>query len=152
MKRNADMECKAVVGRIGKTGNALTILMLSICSGVAIADAPTESEWLAWPNFCKAGFLSSYWAKEVGSYSGQLSNEQVANFQRVQEQTVGIPGIHHFCMGMTYTNRAKAMGANSKVGYLLGRAINEIHYSLSKMNSSAPKYSLVTAYYGCGLS
>ncbi|MFZ4535415.1 tetratricopeptide repeat protein [Propionivibrio sp.] len=136
----------------GIVRRALTFLICFFgASGAANAVGPTEYEWLAWPDFCKAGFVGSSWSPAVSSFKGKMSDAQATNLRSIQETTVGIPGVHHFCMGMTYTNRAKTMGRNQNVRETLGNAINELEYSFSRMTPAAPRYSLVTAYYGTAL-
>jgi len=126
-------------------------LCLLFCSGSAVAAANfTEAEWIAWPSYCKAGFLASDWSR--GSpYHGRMPEGQVRSLRQNHDVTVGIPGVHHFCIGMIYTNRAKNMSAGPKLIETLRNAINEIEYSYSRMSPAAPKFSLVTAYYGTAL-
>ena len=131
-------------------------MVLAFCAGVSIsltAHASTtlsEMEWLGWPDFCKAGYLASDWSR--GSpFQGRMPPSQVSQIRRTHDSAVGIPGVHHFCVGMLYTNRAKTMTRGSKRDETLRNAISEIEYSFSRAAPSAPMYSLITAYYGTAL-
>ena len=119
---------------------------------VSFALEPTEAEWQTWPPFCKAGFLASQWGKDSATFRGRMPAEQVASYRRNHDSTVGIPGVHHFCMGMVDTNRARTMPKQSNSRReTLDRAVSGIYYSFKDMTTAAPRYSLVTAHYGTAL-
>lgn len=141
-------------GDCSKAGIARTVLAL--CAGASISlsaygsTTPTEMEWLGWPDFCKAGYLASDWSR--GSpFQGRMPPAQVSQIRRMHDSAVGIPGVHHFCVGMLYTNRAKNMASGSKRNETLRNAVSEIEYSFSRAAPSASMYSLITAYYGTAL-
>ncbi|WP_435749595.1 tetratricopeptide repeat protein [Thauera sp. AutoDN2] len=131
-------------------------VVLALCAGASISlsahgsTTPTEMEWLGWPDFCKAGYLASGWGGGSG-FQGRMPHSQVESLRRQFEITVGIPGVHHFCVGMLYVNRAKAMPSGNKRTETLRSAVSEIDYSFSRATPSAPMYSLITAYYGTAL-
>ena len=129
----------------------LVVLVLMATSSFSVAAVNiSEAEWLTWPAFCKAGFLASDWSR--GSpFAGKMSEAQVRSIRSTHEMSNGIPGVHHFCIGMVYINRAKVSKTNPKNPELLRNAINDIEYSFSRISPGAPKYSLVTAHYGTAL-
>lgn len=112
--------------------------------------AVMEAEWLAWPDFCKAGYLISDWA--TGSpYTGRLSAAELSRYRGTQIYLNGISGIHHFCVGMLYVNRARALSEKSRRKSELERAVNEFKYSFERTQSNSVQYSLLTAFYGTAL-
>lgn len=137
------MNCQFLLATKDVRKKIALVLCLLFFSNWTKAVEPTEVEWHSWPDFCKAAFLGSQWA-QGSPYLGRMAEAQV-NSLRV---STGIPGPHHFCVGMLYINRARSKGQNSNTAFNLGRAIDEINYSFSRMTSESARYSLVTAYYG----
>ncbi len=103
----------------------------------------TELEWASWPDFCKSAFIASGWAGQT-PFAGRLTRQQV----ELMRFDHGIPGTHHFCIGMVFVERAKRQGNTPNAQGLLSRAINEIEYSHRQMTPKAPLYSMVAAYLG----
>ncbi len=126
-----------------------TLVGVAACSGSAFAVDISESEWNTWPPYCKAGFLASEWSSE-SPFIGRMSPAQFRSI-RSANASIGIPGLHHFCVGMVYINRAKNQGSTPKGRETLRNAVREIQYSFARIDTKAPKYSLVTAYYGTAL-
>lgn len=62
-----------------------------------------------------------------------------------------IAGVHHFCVGMVELNRASGTTDRKKRSNHLNRSLKEIAYSYDRIDSGAPRYSLVAAYYGKAL-
>lgn len=104
----------------------------------------TETEWNAWPPYCKAGFLAAGWGH--GPFEGRMSRSAI--MEASKDNT--IPGRHHFCIGLVAINRSAAKRGN-EAKHLMKTAASEIHYSYSKMEADNPKFSLVSAYYGKAL-
>lgn len=131
-------------------------VMFATCAGLLMSlnaygsTTPSEMEWLGWPDFCRAGFLSSGWGAGSG-FQGRMSPSQIEDMNRRFEVSVGIPGVHHFCVGMLYLNRSKTMPAGSKRTEVLRDAVSEVDYSFSRASPTVPMYSLITAYYGSAL-
>lgn len=111
---------------------------------------PTEIEWLTWPDFCKAGFLASDWSAN-SPFKGRIPQDQLRSMNPSEGGGSGIPGVHHFCGAMLYLNRAKSARNPTEKNNLAKSAVVEIEYSYSRMRTTAPMYSLVTAYYGTAL-
>lgn len=132
-----------------KTPLAMLCCLVLFSPHAAAIDQPTEAEWLSWPEFCRSGFLGSQWGKD--SRFRDRNTEATAASLRMQKTTVGIPGVHHFCLGMIHVNRAKSALSGESSRALAKQAIDDIEYSFSRMTAAAPRYSLVTAYYGMAL-
>lgn len=130
-------------------------MIVALCvSSNAFADTliePTEAEWNAWPDFCKAAYT-------IGSYSqgsrfrGRMPASQVESIMTNYLQTVGIQGGQHFCIGMAFVDRARYAGAKrTEAKNILVNAIDEFSYSYTHTKEDAPKYSLLVSYYGTAL-
>lgn len=134
------------ISRSAHTALALITLLTFNISAYG-STTPSEAEWLSWPDFCKAGYLSSDWSG--GSpFQGRLPQAELNRLRQHNETAVGIPGIHHFCVGMLYINRAKALPTGKARSDNLDRAVGEIEYSFSRASPTIPMYSLLAAYYG----
>ena len=104
----------------------------------------TESEFDAWPSFCKTGFLDS----EFGARS--RFRARLSQSARAATPNKAIPGGHHFCIGLVAINRSTSK-SKDKAKDLMRTAANEIGYSYSRMSLENPDFSLVSAYYGKAL-
>lgn len=107
----------------------------------------TEIEWAAWPDYCKAGFLSSAWS--AGSkFLSQASRDWATQVNKNSFEQLGIGGVHHFCVGMVYVNRGRRKTEKNRTASDLKMAIDEINYTVSHTEKSSPSYSLIHAYLG----
>ena len=111
---------------------------------VAAESALTAVEWSTLPDYCKAAMLKSAYRHIVPP-----SNKLTASWAHSVQNTYGIPGAHHFCMGIVLLDRAKKGGASYR------EVISELTYSHSEMNSSQSGYPyathyVATAYYRSG--
>jgi len=123
----------------------LTLSLLFVQNSLAFRGSDlTELEWNSWPDYCKAGFATSGWRKNT-PYSKRVDSNWARKYNTTYSEINGIPGIHHFCVGMTFINRARA---NPKKKQLLEYAISDIQYSFQRMKPTALKYSTVAAYLG----
>ena len=147
--KSVKAEHRTVIGCATSTISAV-VLSIFLVAPAWSQTAVSEAEWLAWPHSCKAGYLLSDWS--LGSpYTGRLSGAEVARYREAHGSVSGISGIHHFCVGMLYVNRARAMSDKARRKGELERAVNELEYWYSRTQSNAAQYSLLTAYYGTAL-
>jgi len=115
---------------------ALAAAALGALSAPAVAESPlTAVEWSTLPDYCKAAMLKSAYRHIVPS-----SNRLTPTWAFSVPNTYGVPGAHHFCMGMVLLDRAKKRQASYR------DALNELTYSHVEMDSSQPGYPYVTHY------
>lgn len=111
----------------------------------------TESEWQAWPSWCKAVFLASEWARS-SIFQGRLSGAAIKAERESFMASYGVHGPHHLCLAIIYINRSRSMsneaGEFSPRRNLIKKAINELSYSEQRTPKSAPGISLLNAYRG----
>lgn len=128
------------------------VCLMAICLGHGIGYAAQgkdlrAAEWASWPDYCKVAFLSSGWS-ENSPYAAPQLKGWAAQLRSSLLEPMRIPGPHHFCVGMIYVNRARNATANQRSTGDLRMALDEINYSLSRMEKSSPSYSLIMAYFG----
>ncbi len=128
----------------------VALVCVQISSAANAVTQISEAEWLAWPLFCKAAYLGSDYGGR-SSFVGRVPIAQLDSILSSFGTTYGVPGAHHFCVGLIYVNRAKTRVSDPKRAETIQNAITEIKYSHGQMNPAAPKYSLVAAYYGTAL-
>ena len=128
----------------------LLTLSLSVLMSIAVRPAQADEaisavEFMVLPEFCRSALAGSSYAAGVPFDYG--SRRGVAAPQGGNSTLgVGIPGGHHFCMGLVYLNRA-GRGTN---GAYAG-AVQEFTYSQTRMEMDSPSYSYVNAYLGRAL-
>jgi tetratricopeptide (TPR) repeat protein len=67
---------------------------------------PTDSEWLAWPDYCRARYVVSG-AGTGSEFTSRISSATVVQ----QEANVGVEAwywLHHYCAALVYLSRAAA--------------------------------------------
>lgn len=132
------------------TRRILFVFLFFSISGSSLAGSPgsdiTQIEWNAWPDYCKAAFVVSAWAKHT-PLSRSRSRSWATDFRKDHYIVNGIRGAHHFCLGMTYVNRVRSASKTER-DYLLLEAQALITYSFGSMDGTEPMYSTVTAYLG----
>jgi tetratricopeptide (TPR) repeat protein len=101
----------------------------------------SETEWQAWPDYCKAAYLNTDWSQQ-SPFLGRLSRDQITSILR----TTTIDGAHHFCIGLIAIGRTRGK-TPSVVKPLMKTAVSEINYSRSRMPLTNPQFSFVSAYY-----
>ncbi len=101
----------------------------------------TPVEWVAMPVFCKVAFQKSAYVRYIpADYRFQREA-----YGKHDLSTHGIPGAHHFCMGMVELNRAKRGNGSYE------KAVEDFAYSQGDMEPNAPMFSYVNAYLGRAL-
>jgi|GEM_PF-1933360 len=99
-------------------------------------------EWSALPDFCKTSFMSSSYAYLAPQ---EAREQKKLILQSAGSVNHGIPGAHHFCMGLVKLDRARR-GIGSYDG-----AVGELSYSAYDMEPDAPAFSFVRANLGTAL-
>lgn len=150
-------QCEDATNMISRTIRIIKrlgmIMALSVCTNV-YADRliePTDVEWNAWPEYCKAAYLNGSYS-EGSRFRGRMPAGQVDQILANYMQTVGIQGGQHFCIGMVFVDRARRAGVKTpEAKNNLASAIDEFKYSYPNTKEDAPRYSLYASYYGTAL-
>jgi tetratricopeptide (TPR) repeat protein len=115
---------------------AILVLAFSCQAAFAFDFVPTDSEWVSWPTYCRARYLSlpngnsSKWAGSMSQAEIELAKQQIgeAMFDRVQ----------HYCAGSAWLIRAKYEPDERKRKYCYQTAIVEANYTFSRSSISDP--------------
>jgi len=103
----------------------VVLSLFAICvSNVAHAFSfyPTQSEWAAWPEFCKARYVTLP-VGAASEYSDLVSPEVIAKWDGVLGTC--FKHVHHYCAGVSKLARAKP---GQKNDYALADALSEFDY------------------------
>jgi tetratricopeptide (TPR) repeat protein len=103
---------------------------------------PTEAEWASWPGYCQAKYV---WTP---TGEGSIFLNRVGATQRQElamwEKT-GIVGVHHYCFGKVWLERAQAvsLGARSEypVEFMLRQAWQETAYTALRSDRASPFFT-----------
>src|SRR5690606_14457232 len=76
--------------------------------GLGLAFAPTEAEWIMWPDYCKARYVVSASGQDSAQFAGRVDAVVVKAWERRLGTEVWY-SLHHYCAGMLIAERAKRM-------------------------------------------
>lgn len=97
---------------------------------------PTDAEWIAWPDYCKARYITlpvgenTKWASELSAVNVVLARKKIG------EDT--FTHVHHYCAGVTWLNRANQEVVSSERLKFYRNAISEISYVLERVDHRQP--------------
>jgi tetratricopeptide (TPR) repeat protein len=115
----------------------LGALVLWLPRAQAYEFVPTDAEWSAWPGYCKAKYA---WTN-IGR--GSKFAYQVSSLDRsemAQWEGAGIRGIHHYCAGTTWLQRARLEKDPRTRHFMLATAERETLFSLERSNTAAQQF------------
>lgn len=120
------------------------LLASTLMSSVAGAYefVPTDVEWQAWPGFCKAKYV----LMPIGANSKFA--RKVSNVDRNQLrpwEEAGVRGVHHYCAGTIWLQRAWLEPDALEKKYMLRQALAETLFTFNgTRNKGAPQVADVT--------
>ena len=103
--------------------NAIMILSISVLTpryAYALAFTPTESEWLSWPDYCRARYVVS--GAGVGSSFKQRVSSTEVTMQELRMGEEAWYWLHHYCAAIAYLSRAEATQDTDRKNFWLGEA------------------------------
>lgn len=92
---------------------------------------PTESEWLAWPEYCQARYSTTLWGSR-SKYGTRVSEAVQAHWESSAGEAY--THLHHYCAGLAYLNRSRVETNESEVAHLLTMAAAEMTYTLERVH------------------
>lgn len=102
-----------------------------------------DFDWSNWPEYCKVKYTRTpIGAKTRGSFPEE--------FHAKWEKRIGSggwAGLHHYCVGLIYVNRAQASASPQEKKKWSDRAIGEIQYTYTNLTSTSGIFSRVSAHY-----
>ena len=106
----------------------------------------TESEWAAWPPYCKARYASVRVGKN-SEFGRQVTAAEIEQWHAALGEGAWY-GLHHHCAGMVYLDRAKIETRADKRAFNLNRALAEHGYMLRNTPTTDPIYAEVLTRVG----
>jgi tetratricopeptide (TPR) repeat protein len=117
-------------------------------SAAAFSTVVSDTDWAAWPEYCKVKYLTT----PVGhrTRGSSASQEAIRKWARTLGEVWG--GIHHYCVGEVRVHKAQATPNDQAKLPLFKQAVRDIEYSYVSLNDNSPIFSRVSAYYGMALN
>jgi tetratricopeptide (TPR) repeat protein len=127
----------------GRIAVLLSAGLLLLLPGVASAFSliPTESEWLAWPEYCRAKYAKTMLGQRT-EFAGRISRAEIQRWNEVLGE-VAFTHIHHHCAAMTYFNRSRFKKDPNAKKEEIRNALNNSSYAIQRIPVTSPVYSEV---------
>ena len=104
----------------------------------AFTFTPTDIEWGRWSNACKAKYVWTL-IGQVSKYANTVTRAQKNELAELEK--TGIRGLHHYCAGTSWLDRARVEPAGVARDRMLRNALGETQFSYSRSNRSAPFFA-----------
>lgn len=130
--------------RISDDGTQMTRKMYSLFLGGIVmlmipslswpySFTPSEAEFRTWPAHCKVVYIRTEIGKRT-TYARFVSQSDIVSGNAVlgNESPYGEGGLHHFCAGMKWLERAKVESDPGKRNFDLAQAKEETQYTLER--------------------
>lgn len=123
--------------RIASLSFVFCALVLVLSRTEAYQFTPTDAEWVSWPGHCKAMYA---WTN-IGmrsKFANRVSLAQKTDL--AQWKNSGIVGVHHYCAGTIWLNRAKLESDSRNRRFMLSTAQRETQFTLQRSNQNSPLF------------
>jgi tetratricopeptide (TPR) repeat protein len=128
------------------------LLSLALCLPLyAQADyafIPRDSEFYSWPTYCKAVYTRTGIGKTTKFVRMVAAAQQEEANGLLGAELYGSGGIHHFCTGAIWLNRAALEPDGPQRNFMLGSALDETAYTQTRIDPEAPLFAEVYAQMG----
>jgi tetratricopeptide (TPR) repeat protein len=111
----------------------------------ALTFTPSESEWMAWPEYCRARYVVSG-AGIDSEFERRMSMAEVKSWQA--RLGPAWDGLHHYCAGLALHSRAKVERDPAQKKFLLQRVVSENRFTLDATPESHPMWAEIAARSG----
>jgi len=101
---------------------------------------PSDVEWQNWPGYCKAKYAWTNIGKS-SKFANQVLPEHKAELS--VWEAAGVAGVHHFCAGTIYLQRARLERDETRRNYLLRDAKAETQFTFERSDHSNPRFVYV---------
>jgi tetratricopeptide (TPR) repeat protein len=106
----------------------------------------TEAEWASWPPYCKARYATVRVGKS-SEYGRRMSSAEIEQWHATMGDGAWY-GLHHFCAGLAYADRAKMDAKGDKREFNVNRALTEYGYMLRNTPTTDRMYAEVLTRVG----
>jgi tetratricopeptide (TPR) repeat protein len=117
---------------------AIIILAFHAECSSALDFVPTESEWLVWPDYCRARYMESGAGRD-SIFSTRVGDAEVHRWESSLGD--GWYALHHFCAGLAKTDRAAREPDKTKRGSRYNDAIYEFTFYIARTPPTHPLYA-----------
>lgn len=118
----------------------ICVAIFGSSSAQAYQFEPTDAEWAGWPGYCQAKYV---WTN-IGKTSKYVNSVSHAKKAQLSEwEVAGVRGVHHYCAGTLWLQRARLERNPRDRDYMLNEGQRETQFSLGSSNRSAPQYANV---------
>lgn len=116
----------------------LALLPLAYSHAEAYTFTPTDLEWQSWPAQCKAKYA---WTNIGRSSKFAATVGPAENAALKPWEDAGIRGLHHYCTGMLWLNRAKMESDPTERKHMLRMAREETTFTLERSPQTSPYFA-----------
>jgi tetratricopeptide (TPR) repeat protein len=116
------------------------LLFLAASPAFAYTFVPTEPQWLAWPDYCRARYVTTNVSGD-SAFSRRVTAAEVA----AQERRMGPNAwywLHHYCAGTAMAEEAR-LADPQRAESLRGYALEEMHGMYDRLPASDPFFGEV---------
>lgn len=104
----------------------------------AYSFTPTDGEWQRWPDHCKAKYAWTLVGRS-SKFAGDVGAVQRAALKPWED--AGIRGLHHYCTGMIWLNRARIASDPAEHETMLRRAREETTFTFERSPRKSPYFA-----------
>ncbi|HEV8331025.1 MAG TPA: hypothetical protein VGQ22_06375 [Steroidobacteraceae bacterium] len=119
---------------------SLALLLLAAFyaqNALALQFTPAESEWAAWPEYCRARYVVSG-AGRNSEFATHVPRAQTDMWERRLGDAWY--GLHHFCAALIYTQRARQAPTPKERTFLLNTALRNFRFTLERTSETNGMY------------
>lgn len=102
----------------------------------ALSFLPTEAEWAAWPEYCRARYVVSG-AGVDSAYVTRIDPALVRSWEARMGADVWY-SLHHFCAGLAFADRAKLESDKKERERTWQRAVEEYNFTFNRLPHNHP--------------
>ena len=118
----------------------LLVPLFTVMPAQAYQFSPEEAEWQSWPGYCKAKYA---WTN-IGRRSRYADRVNSSHRQELQQwESSGIHGLHHYCTGSIWLQRAKFETSAYLKKAMLNNALSETTYTYDKSNRQSYNFARI---------
>jgi tetratricopeptide (TPR) repeat protein len=100
---------------------------------------PTEEQWTAWPESCKARYVVSA-AGQSSEFTRRVPTALISKWEQILRADAWY-GFHHYCAGIALMGTASTSFDPVEIRRMYTRAVEEIDYALRSTNPGNPVYA-----------
>lgn len=129
-----------MISRLRKPALVVVAAFAWIPAAHAFQFTPTDAEWVNWSDSCKAKYVWTNIGKK-SKFANLATPAQKMKLKRWEDN--GIRGLHHYCAGSIWLQRARLERDPVQRGYMLRNASGETQFSFERSNRASPLFASI---------